>query len=434
MAHTKNRPLQPAESQNRTLWMIAIIALLGALAYVALQPTSRAPAAPAASGPLNPAAVQPAATGPLGPFAGVAAPEQSALAPPSEWTMEGQNAARTRAVAESLTLPLTRQRVVAMPRDHETGSPPVLAGGLMLVETKDHLRAFDLRNGAERWTFSQNGSYISPAVAGERVFIRAESGDTGQVIALDLQSGRSEWQFTPRRLSSSATGSFGGHLSSPVIVDDQLYVAAGKELYALDTASGAVGWEFKAQNYVTSSATVAGGRVFISDFDYIYGVDQATGELLWTYPAASAISFSPVASEQAVLVTSGESVAALDAATGKELWSFMLPGEKMVPAGMQGGLAFVKSTETLYALQLADGREAWRFRETNFVSLPALAGNQVFVVSGIDASSAVVALDAATGKSVWRQPVPALASTAPVIAGGAVYVRMGDGRVLGLWN
>jgi hypothetical protein len=30
--------------------------------------------------------------------------------------------------------------------------------------------------------------------------------------------------------------------------------------------------------------------------------------------------------------------------------------------------------------------------------------------------------------------VPALASTAPVIAGGAVYVRMGDGRVLGLWS
>jgi outer membrane protein assembly factor BamB len=434
MAQTKNRPMQPAASQNRTLWMVAIIALLGALAYVALQPTRATPTAPAASGPLNPAAVQPAASGPLGPFAGAAAPDQRAAAAAAEWTMEGQNPARTRAVAESLALPLTRQRVVAMPRDHETGSPPVLAGGLMLVETKDHLRAFDLRNGDERWTYSQNGSYISPAVSGERVFIRAESGDKGQLIALDLQSGKSEWQFTPKRLSSSANGYFGGHLTSPVIAGDQLYVAAGKELYALDAATGEVGWEFKAQNYVTSSATVAGGRVFISDFDYIYAVDQASGTLLWTYPAASAISFSPVASEQAVLVMSGTAVAALDAASGEKLWVFELPGEKLVPAGTQGGLAFVKSTETLYALQLADGREAWRFRETNFVSLPAVAGDQVFVVSGIDASSAVVALDTATGKSVWRQPVPALASTAPVIASGAVYVRMGDGRVLGLWS
>jgi outer membrane protein assembly factor BamB len=85
-------------------------------------------------------------------------------------------------------------------------------------------------------------------------------------------------------------------------------------------------------------------------------------------------------------------------------------------------------------VDLTDGRETWRFSETNFVSLPAVAGGQVFVISGVGADTAVLALDGASGKSVWKQPVRSLASTAPVIAGGAIYVRMEDGRVLGMWS
>jgi len=185
---------------------------------------------------------------------------------------------------------------------------------------------------------------------------------------------------------------------------------------------------------VTSSATVADGRVFISDFDYIYAIDQNSSALLWTYPAKDAISFSAVATDRAVMVTSGSAVLALDAATGQPLWEHSVMGEKLIPAGAIGDVAFVKSTETLYALNLADGKENWRYHNINFVSLPALAGEQVFVVSGIGADSAVLALNASSGESMWEQRIRSLASTAPIIAGGALYVRMEDGRVLGLWS
>ncbi|HWQ11520.1 MAG TPA: PQQ-binding-like beta-propeller repeat protein [Roseiflexaceae bacterium] len=425
-----------SDTKHRSLWMVSIIALLGALAYVALRPPTNVPAAPAAApGPISPAAPALAVEhGPLGPFAADVAPAALAPASPGDWAMEGQNPGRTRATASSLPLPLTRQRAVMMPADREAGSPPVVARGLLLVETKSHLRAFDMRTGRERWAFTHPGSYISPAVAGDYAYIRAESDNKGQLIALDLQTGMPAWRFTPRRLSSAENGFFGGHLGAPLVVGGTLFVGAGKELYALDAATGATRWEFAAQDYITSSATAAAGRVYISDFDYIYAIDQGSGALLWSYPAQSAISFSPVATEQSVLVTSGSAVVALDGASGRRLWELNVPGEKLIPAGAAGGLAFVKSTETLYAVGLADGREAWRFRETNFVSLPALAGTQVFVVSGVGADSAVQALDSATGRSVWRQPVRSLASTAPVIAGGAVYVRMEDGRVLGMWS
>jgi outer membrane protein assembly factor BamB len=418
-----------ADTQNRGLWMTAIIALFGALAFVALRsPAPAPPPAAAPDGPLAPLALLEG--GPLGPFAVAGSAEQA----PAEWAMEGYDAGRTRFADRPLSLPLTQQRAVPMPTDRETGSPPVIAGGLMLVETRDHLRAFDLHSGRERWAFGQAGSYISPAVAGERAYLRAESANKGQLIALDLQNGEPVWRFTPRRLSSQQNGYFGGHLGSPVIADDVVFVGAGKELYALDSATGAMRWEFAAQDYVTSSATVAGGRVFISDFKFVYGIDQASGKLLWSFPSESAISFSPVAGADVVLVTRGERVVALDAATGAQRWELGVAGQKLIPAALNADTAFIKSTETLYALRLADGSEAWRFRDLNFVSLPALAGGQVFVVSGQGADSAVVALDAGSGKGVWKQAVRSLAATAPVIAGGALYVRLDDGRVLGLWS
>jgi outer membrane protein assembly factor BamB len=416
--------------------MVSIIALVGALTYVALRPSTPPPAAiPLDAGPLAPAALAiPSERGPLGPFAESAATTELAPTAPADWAMEGLNPGRTRFAADTLTLPLTRQRAVPMPADSEPGSPPVVARGLMLVETKDHLRAFDLRSGQERWAFSHPGAYVSPAVSGDRAYLRAESDNKGQLIALDLASGAPVWQFTPKRLSSEANSYFGGHLGSPLVADDTVYVGAGKELYALDAATGRTRWEFAAQDYVTSSATVAGGRVFISDFTFVYGIDQASGALLWTFPAQSAISFSPVAADDLVLVTSGPAVVALDAASGGKRWELSIPGEKLIPAALSGDTAFIKSTETLYALRLADGSEAWRYHELNFVSLPALAGGQVFVVAGQGADSRVVALDAVSGTSVWKQPVRSLATTAPVIAGGAVYVRMDDGRVLGLWS
>jgi outer membrane protein assembly factor BamB len=424
-----------SQSKQRSLWMVAIIALLGALAFVMLRAPAAAPTAPQAGGPLGPSRpVEVFQHGPLGPASNIAVSAGLPPAAPGDWAMEGQNPGRTRSAPEPLALPLSRQRAVTMAADRETGSPPVIARGLMLVETKDHLRAFDVRNGNERWAFSNNGSYISPAVAGNHAYIRAESGNQGELIVLDLESGEPAWRFTPRRLSSEGNNFFGGHLSSPVVAGGVVFVGAGKELYALDAESGAGLWEFATQDYVTSSATVAGGRVFISDFKFIYALDQASGALLWTYPANDAISFSAIATDRVVLVTSGPSVTALDAAGGGKLWELNQQGEKLIPAGIAGDMAFVKSTETLYALNLADGSEQWRFRETNFISLPALAGEQVFVVSGIGASSAVLALDARSGEHMWRQPVRSLAATAPVVAGGAIYVRMEDGRVLGLWG
>jgi outer membrane protein assembly factor BamB len=301
----------------------------------------------------------------------------------------------------------------------------------MLVESERRLRAIDLSTGQQLWDFPLVGLYFSPAVAGNIVFIRSEADNKGQMIALDVKTGKQLWAFTPQRLSSADNSYFGGHLTSPVVVEGTVFVGAGKEVYALQANTGAVRWTFVAKDYISSSATVADGRVYISDFRNIYALEQQSGSVVWSRPTTMSIYFSPVAAGQSVLLTDGENLAALEAATGKQLWTKSIPGRTLIPGAVSGSRVFVKSISTLYALDLASGKDLWQFDALNFVSLPAVASDLVFVISGSGADSAIVALDAASGQSPWKQTVAALSTSAPVIAGQTIYVRTGDGRVLG---
>ena len=73
---------------------------------------------------------------------------------------------------------------------------------------------------------------------------------------------------------------------------------------------------------------------------------------------------------------------------------------------------------------------AWNFSTTNFISLPALTDDQIYIITRADGGSQVRALQQATGQEIWRQEQAGLANAAPVIAGGNVYVRAISGKVL----
>jgi outer membrane protein assembly factor BamB len=448
------------DSSAQRRWMIlAVLAAFAALFYIAwrprpdplvpapapatLRPTSVAAAltAPAAARATSAPPAPQATARPNAPAAGATAapfgaelfgpPELTSMSGPDDWAMEGYNPARTRAIDQPLRLPLAQRHEMRLSDDVGTGSPLTIARGTMLVESEHRLRAIDLATGAQRWDLPMVGVYISPAIAGNIVFIRSEANNEGQMLALDVNTGKQLWAFTPQRLSSAENSYFGGHLTSPVVVEGTVFVGAGKEVYALQANSGAVRWTFAAKDYISSSATVADGRVYISDFRNIYALDQQSGTMLWSRPTTMSIYFAPVAAGSSVLLADGESLVALEAATGKQLWTKNIPGRVLIPGAVSDSRVFVKSISTLYALDLASGTDLWQFDALNFVSLPAVASDQVFIISGSGADSAIVALDAASGQSSWKQTVAALATAAPVIAGQTIYVRTGDGRVLG---
>lgn len=358
----------------------------------------------------------------------------SSVAATGEWVMEGYNPARTRAVDSSLPVPLTKQREVRVLEDNGEGSPVAIVRNIALVEADGQLRAVDLDSGKERWSFPVTGTYISPASDGERVYVKVERNNKGQVFALSLEDGQQKWAFAPKRLSSAETDYWGGHLTSPVIQNSLVYIGAGKELYALNAETGEVEWEYATEDYVLSSASVADGNVFISDAKFVYAVDARTGKQVWRKPAAFAVYFAPIVADGKVFVSDGDRIVALSTNNGNRVWELPFTNQSAIPGAAQNNRLFVTSGVALHALDMDTGRKLWSYAQPNYVSLPAVAGERVFVLTGSTGQIKLTALDASSGKAIWNQKVPNLVGASPVIAGNTLYLRTTDGRVIAFSN
>ncbi len=348
-----------------------------------------------------------------------------------EWMMEGYNGARTRAVASDLALPLQASNEIALKEAVADGSPIAVARGLALVEAERTLRAVDLRNGRERWSFPVSGTYLSPATDGESVFLKAESANRGQVFALDLESGAQQWVFTPKRVSSTEQGFVGGHVTSPAVSGDAVVVASGKELYALNKRTGEPLWELSMTEWVTAAPAVGNGRIYLADSKFMYAVDERTGELAWKKPAAFSLYFAPIVADDTVFIRDGKKIVALASADGQKRWENPVGGESLIPGAVSNGRLLVVTTGALLALDIRTGQEVWRYSQPNYISLPAVAGTKAFLLAGATGQTTLTALDIESGKAIWSQRIPELAPAAPVVAGETVYVGTNDGRLLG---
>ena len=101
-------------------------------------------------------------------------------------------------------------------------------------------------------------------------------------------------------------------------------------------------------------------------------------------------------------------------------------GEIMSAPVVENGRVFTMDAESrITALDAGSGRQLWRFdpkprgsRTTTFGGGLAALGDQVFVTTGY---AQVLALQARTGKVIWRHKVPSPVHSPPTVADGRVY-------------
>jgi outer membrane protein assembly factor BamB len=360
----------------------------------------------------------------------VVAPPNASDSGFGEWAMEGYNPQRNRATSDNIEPPLSLQREVVIGGDTEFGSPVGVARDTLFVESERKLHAFDLTNGQERWNFDLAGFFISPAVAGDTVFVRAESDDNGYVLALSVDKGLKLWQFKFPAVGS-AHNNLGGHVTSPVISEGLVLVGAAQAFHALDANTGRETWVFKTQEPVASSATIAGDIVYFTDFTHLYAVDLKRGEERWNFDYEDlTLLFAPVVHNDQVIITSQNKVYALDRHSGELLWNQTISTETLVPSAAAGKQIYVKSVNQLHALDQRTGEIIWTYEVTDFVSLPAVTQDQVYVITRAGGNGQLRALRPNSGEEIWQSDAIDLANAAPTIAGGQVYVRTTDGSVL----
>jgi outer membrane protein assembly factor BamB len=360
---------------------------------------------------------------------GLSEADQSAAAIGSNWAMEGQNPHRDRTTTDQLTLPLKMAQEIEIGGETQFGSPVGVADGLIFVESLQKLHALSL-DGQEQWNFHLPGFFVSPTIADNHVFVRAESGDAGYLTAIRADTGLRQWEFRFPRVGSS-NDNIGGHVTSPVVANGLVLVGADHFLRAFDAQTGEEQWVYDLEEAITSSASIAGDLIFFTDLNYLYAVDLNTGAEHWRFHSGDfSLSFAPVVIDDLVITTNQDIAFALNRVDGEISWSRKLPAETVIPGGAAGDKVYIKSANQLFALDRGTGSELWSFRVTDFISLPAIATGQIFVISRSGGQAKLHALDIENGQELWQVENTRLSNAAPVVAGGQLYVRTVDGSVL----
>jgi outer membrane protein assembly factor BamB len=345
--------------------------------------------------------------------------------------MEGANPQRNRATDARITPPLVAQDRFVVGGDTELGSPVSVTKEMLFADADHRLHAFGLADGQERWRIDLLGSYLSPAVADDKLFVRVESGEQGYLVALDLASGEPRWDYQFPTVGS-AYNNVGGHVTSPVVVDGLVIVGAAETMTALDVESGVVRWTFAADEPITAAAAVTEDTVYFADFTHLYALTLESGAERWRFKLdAATLFFAPIVANGIVFTTSKNAIQAVDAQNGREVWSRTFQEFDVIPAAATDDQLYVKAVNQLWALDSASGEVRWNYATVNFLSLPAVTAEELYLIVRSDNGSYLQALSRSDGKLVWQSEKLQLSNSAPVAAGNAIYVRTINGGILG---
>lgn len=256
----------------------------------------------------------------------------------------------------------------------------------------------------------------------------------------------------------------GRGLSSPVIVGQRVFVTATTapdrlHVLCFDASSGKQLWERK---FWATGRTICHEKISlaapspVSDGERIFALFSSNdlfcldldGNLLWLrglmrdYPNASnslGLSSSPVVADGTLVAqfeTDGDAFAlGLDASTGENRWKNVRPRRvnwtsPLVTKGADGkhGVILQSSTSVL-AVDAATGREIWKFAEgASAVPSSALAGGMLYVpASGITALE--IGSSGEPPKALWRAPQLRTGTASPVVLDDRIYI-LNDGGIL----
>ena len=309
---------------------------------------------------------------------------------------------------------------------------PTIADGTVYVGADDStVYALDSANGGPIWTFQTGDVIRSPAVVSDSV-VYAGSNDN-MLYALDAATGDLLWQHD--------TGSPVQY--APLAGVDTVYVPTisegGRNIYALDATSGAEFW-VASQYYPFDSGWESGigaaltdnTLLMIDDGGELHALSAQTGEVNWSFRGDVGTDTPPVVVGDVVYVTAVNTAYALDIETGTELWKYgtdRFPARGFAPV-IVGGLYFFAPDDHTYALDTTNGNPVWDSQLDSMASsAPVVEDGTVYIASE---SGGFYALDSQTGEPRWNIDPAMNILESPTVDDGVLYLESSDGYLLAL--
>lgn len=345
-------------------------------------------------------------------------------------------------------VPVAAPRGIALPAaianadwTHRGGGPDHAAGHVALGGALAPLFEVGIGEGDSR----RARITAQPVVAGGRVFTM----DARATVSAFGVGGDALWSREVVPVADARADASGGGLATD---GGTVFASSGYgRLSALDAATGEVRWTQDLDAPGSSSPTVFGDLVFVVARDgRAWALEAATGRVRWTLPGLPATATfaggAGVAAQDGLVIVplpSGEVVGAFPEA-GLRRWGTILAGARPGSAAayaatdiggdpvLDGGTAYVANVSGRVAALVAEsGETLWSVAE-GAASPVVPAGDSLFLVNDL---GELLRLEAATGATIWRQPLPqperqrrgVVAHYGPILAGGRLIVASSDG-------
>ncbi|MFJ6690479.1 PQQ-binding-like beta-propeller repeat protein [Streptomyces sp. NPDC091294] len=307
--------------------------------------------------------------------------------------------------------------------------------GLVHAAGRTALYALSAERGDKKWTYAPGSKWerVNPAVAaaGGTLYL----GVDGTVHALRVATGTKLW------VQSTA-----GDFAHPTVHGEALYTvsvdAEGSEfhtrswLYAASAKTGTETWS-KESDRDQTPVTVAGDSLYSGVGGVLLARHPDTGGTRWRYDTGGYSLYAPAVSGGTVYISGlgpgpdESAVYAVSAATGEKLWEVRESGLFFVPPTATGETVLVgnllgSEQNILRALDARTGRVIWKRQlADDSLTRPVTADGTVYVVG----DGVLYALRADTGTTVWRYATKTSVRAAPLVVGDTVYLSTATGKV-----
>ena len=293
-------------------------------------------------------------------------------------------------------------------------SPSVADGAVYAGSYGDRVYALDAETGELLWSFeTESDLKPPPLVAGGVVLVE----DLANLYALDASTGDLLW---------SEKSALGGSNHAALVSDGTVYIPTSPRgddfgVSAVDAVSGEQLWATEMPRSGLSllfPLTAAGSNIYVSNDLQVDALEVTTGELIWSFISDAPVQAPPTASSGVVYLNAHGTAYALDESTGEQLWSyggglFILDAPVVVD-----GVWYLSDSGVLHALDAATGQPFWSFDEVNVIGAPAAAEGMVFVNGPL---GSFYALDAATGDPLWSLEGEDWSLSSVLVVGGVLY-------------
>ena len=196
-------------------------------------------------------------------------------------------------------------------------------------------------------------------------------------------------------------------------------------LASIDRPSGNVAWQFDTGEPMTAPPTTADGAIYIVsgvtvDTGVIASVTAAEGSPLWRTKLNSIADYPPVVAGDMVFVgTRAGDLIAFDRHTGETVWISDLGSSVVGSPIVKAGILYIASN-AVYAIDAATGKQLWRHTVGGDVSRPIRLSDQV--ISAISSDGNVNLISAENGRRRLTFPLWFSTSAAPIVAGTALVI------------